>query len=186
MGVIYPVAMIVAMPIFGINQGAQPIIGYNYGAGRFDRVRQTVQTAVLAASAIALAGFVAAMFFPHHVVRLFNDEDQTLIRLGSRAMRTSLAMLPVVGFQIVGASYFQAVGKPREAMLLSLSRQVLILIPAVLIMPRFFGLDGLWLAVPAADFSSSLLTGACLLLEMRHLHRRHAEWEGVRSEGVRG
>ena len=90
-------------------------------------------------------------------------------------------MMPIVGFQIVSASYFQAVGKPRQAMLLSLSRQVLLLIPAVLVLPRFFGLDGVWLALPVSDFCSSLLTGIWLCLELRHLYRRHAETESSPS-----
>ena len=86
-------------------------------------------------------------------------------------MRLSTAMLPLVGFQIVCAGYFQAVGKPAQAMFLTLSRQVLLLIPAVLILPHFFGLDGVWMSLPVADLGSSVLTGACLLLEFRHLHR---------------
>ena len=90
-------------------------------------------------------------------------------------MRLSMLMLPIVGFQIVSASYFQAVGKPKISMLLSLSRQVLLLIPAVLILPRFFGLDGVWAALPTADACSSILTGLCLFLELRHLQRRHEE-----------
>ena len=84
-------------------------------------------------------------------------------------------MFPIVGFQIVGASYFQAVGKPKQAMLLGLSRQVLLLIPAVLILPHFFGLNGVWAALPTADFLSSLLTGIWLALELRHLRRGHAQ-----------
>ena len=81
-------------------------------------------------------------------------------------------MLPVIGFQMVSASYFQAVGKPKEALLLLLSRQVLILIPAVVILPRFFGLNGVWASLPAADLAASVLTGVCLVLELRHLGRR--------------
>ena len=90
-------------------------------------------------------------------------------------MRLSTAMLPLVGFQIVSAGYFQAVGKPAQAMFLTLSRQVLLLIPAALILPHFFGLNGVWMSLPVADLGSSVLTGLWLLLELRHLHRRHAE-----------
>jgi Na+-driven multidrug efflux pump len=125
----------------------------------------------LAASTIACTGFLAAMLFPAHVIRLFGS-DPELVALGTHAMRLSLAMFPIVGFQIVSSSYFQAVGRPRAAMLLMLSRQVLVLIPAVLILPRFLGLDGVWAAMPAADFGSSLLTGYCLLRELRHLQQR--------------
>lgn len=177
MGIIYAVAMFVVMPIFGINQGAQPVIGYNYGAMQFDRVKRTLQTAILMASCITLAGFFLVMFFPSRVVWLFNREDDALLELGTHAIRISLAMLPVIGFQIVSASYFQAIGKPKQAMFLSLSRQVLLLIPAVLILPQFFGLNGVWAALPTADIGSSILTGCWLAFELRHLRRRHATQE---------
>ncbi len=180
-GIIYAVLMLIFMPVVGINQGVQPIIGYNYGAQRFDRVKKTLQAAVLAASCIAVVGFAVTMLFPSYVLWLFGmfSKDRvslaSLVGLGIHAMRLSTAMLPLVGFQIVCAGYFQAVGKPAQAMFLTLSRQVLLLIPAVLILPHFFGLDGVWMSLPVADLGSSVLTGACLLLEFRHLHRRHAE-----------
>jgi len=182
MCIIHAVVMFIAMPIFGLNQGAQPIIGYNYGALRFDRVKRTLQTAIVAASAMTCAGFLVVMCFPAQLIWLFNRDDPALAQLGVHAIRICLAMLPIVGFQIVSASYFQAVGKPKQAMLLSLSRQVLLLIPAILILPSFFGLDGIWAAMPTADLGSSILTGTWLALELRHLHRRHAESNGARPE----
>jgi len=175
MGILFAVIMMIAMPIYGINQGAQPIIGYNYGARRFDRVKRTLQTAILAATALTTAGFLLAMAIPAQLVGLFSPADAGLLDPGVHAMRMSLVMLPIIGFQIVSASYFQAVGKPGQAMFLSLSRQFLLLIPAALILPRFFGLDGVWAAMPTADLGSSLLTGLWLFLELRHLGRRHAE-----------
>jgi len=175
MGIVYAVTLFIAMPVFGINQGAQPIIGYNYGAENFDRVKKTLQTAILAATTITAAGFFVAMIFPSQVVWLFNRDDPTLMHMGTHALRICLVMFPIVGFQIVSASYFQAVGKPKHALLLSLSRQLLLLIPAVFILPCFFGLDGLWAAFPTADLGSSVLTGIWLLWELRHLHRRHIE-----------
>lgn len=182
MCIIHAVVMFIAMPIFGLNQGAQPIIGYNYGALRFDRVKRTLQTAIIAASAMTCAGFLVVMLFPAQLIWLFNRDDPALAQLGVHAIRICLAMLPIVGFQIVSASYFQAVGKPKQAMLLSLSRQVLLLIPAILILPCFFGLDGLWAAIPTADLGSSILTGIWLAVELRHLHRRHAESDGAEPE----
>jgi len=174
MGILYPLFMLIAMPIFGINQGAQPIIGYNYGARRFDRVKKTLETAVLAASTLTVLGFAVMMLFPAQVIRIFDPHDAALIALGTHAIRIAVAMLPLVGFQIVSSSYFQAVGKPREALLLSLSRQLLILIPAVFLLPLWFGLDGVWAALPTADLLSSALTGSCLMLELRHLGRRQS------------
>jgi Na+-driven multidrug efflux pump len=178
MGVVYAVVLFIAMPIFGINQGAQPIIGYNYGAKNFDRVKKTLQMAIFAATTITTAGFFVTMMFPSQVVWLFNRDDPAFMRLGTHALRMCLVMLPIVGFQIVSASYFQAVGKPKHALFLSLSRQVLLLIPAVFILPCFFGLDGVWAAFPTADMGSSVLTGIWLLWELRHLHGRHIETIG--------
>jgi Na+-driven multidrug efflux pump len=175
MGIIYAVVLFIAMPVFGINQGAQPIIGYNYGARRFKRVKKALLTAILAATGITSAGFLVVMLFPSQVIWLFSREDETLVRLGTHAIRICLMMLPIVGFQIVSSSYFQAVGKPKHAMLLGLSRQVLLLIPAVLILPHLFGLDGVWAAIPTADLGSSVLTGIWLVLELRHLRQRQTE-----------
>lgn len=179
MGIIYAVVMVVAMPIFGINQGAQPIIGFNYGAQRFDRVKKALLTAILGATAITVLGFTVTMLFPSQVIRLFERGDADLHVLGSHAMRISLMMLPLIGFQVISASYFQAVGKPKHAMFLMLSRQVLLLIPALLILPQFFGLDGIWYAMPVADLGSSLLTGFWLMVELRHLDFRHMETTGL-------
>jgi putative MATE family efflux protein len=170
MGILYVVFMMIAMPVFGLNQGAQPIMGYNYGAGRLDRVKRTLVMAIAAASALTTVGFAVTMLFPGQVIRLFNRDDEAMLTLGIHAMRISVLMLPLIGFQVVSASYFQAVGKPREAMLLMLSRQVLLLIPAVLILPRFFGLDGVWAALPTADFGACFATGICLWLELRRLN----------------
>jgi Na+-driven multidrug efflux pump len=123
----------------------------------------------MAATTLTVLGFSVLMLFPAQVIRLFDNEDRALLTLGIHAIRASSFMLPVIGFQIVGASYFQAVGKPGEAIFLTLSRQVLLLIPAALILPRFFGLDGVWAALPASDFGAFLLTGVCLLIELRRL-----------------
>ncbi|MCE5268767.1 MAG: MATE family efflux transporter [Planctomycetaceae bacterium] len=177
MGVIYAVIMTLAMPIFGLNQGAQPIIGYNYGARRFDRVKKTLETAVLVATAWMICGFVLTMLFPSQIIRLFCQEKKAtaaMIALGGHAIQICTLMLPIIGFQIVSASYFQSVGKPREAMLLLLSRQLFILVPAVLILPHYFGLDGVWAALPTSDLASSLLTAFCLFVELRRLRASSA------------
>ncbi|MGM0490747.1 MAG: MATE family efflux transporter [Planctomycetota bacterium] len=172
-GIIHSVALLIAMPIFGLNQGIQPIIGYNYGARQFDRVKRTLQLAILTATTICVMGFVIVMGFPAQVISLFNRRDPALMELGTHAIRICLIMLPIIGFQIVSASYFQAVGKPKHALFLGLSRQVLLLIPAILIWPRFLGLNGIWIAIPTADLCSALLTGTWLLFELRHLREKH-------------
>ncbi|MDY0165718.1 MAG: MATE family efflux transporter [Thermoguttaceae bacterium] len=174
MGIVHAVATLIILPVFGINQGVQPIMGYNYGACLFDRVKKTLLAAILFATSICVSGYVVVMLFPSHVIALFNREDQALIELGSHAIQVCFALFPIIGFQVVSTSYFQAVGKPRQAMLLGLSRQVLLLIPAILILPRFWGLDGIWMALPVSDLGASLWTGTCLFLELRHLNLRHA------------
>lgn len=180
MGIINSIAMLIMMPIFGINQGAQPIIGYNYGAKQFDRVKLALRYAITAATAIVVVGFVVAKLFPAQLIMLFNRDPQ-LVAMGSRAISIFLTMLPIIGFQIVGANYFQAVGKPKAAMFLSLSRQVVFLIPALLILPRFFGLDGVFMAGPTGDFLSSLVTGLWLWREIRHLSQKHEEQERLQE-----
>ncbi|MFP4014985.1 MAG: MATE family efflux transporter, partial [Chitinispirillaceae bacterium] len=175
MGVVFSVTMLFLMPIFGINQGAQPIIGYNYGARQFDRVKKAHYLASIAATLITLVGFTLAMLFPSAIISVFNRNDPRLIEMGSRALRIFLLMFPVVGFQVVTSNYFQAIGKPRAAMALSLSRQVFLLIPCLLILPGFLGLDGVFVSGPVSDFGSSLLTGTFFFLEMRKLNRKHAD-----------
>ncbi|MDI3480651.1 MAG: hypothetical protein PWQ97_306 [Tepidanaerobacteraceae bacterium] len=175
MGIINSIAMLILMPIFGINQGAQPIIGYNYGARKFDRVKKTLGLAIAAATGIVIVCFAVTQLFPASLIRMFNSKDQQLIALGARGLRIFLLLLPVIGFQIVSANYFQAVGKPKHAMFLSLSRQVILLIPSLLILPRFFGLDGIFMAGPVSDAGSSILTGIWILSEIRHLERQSVE-----------
>jgi Na+-driven multidrug efflux pump len=168
MGIVNRVTMLMLMPIFGISQGAQPIIGYNYGAQQYDRVFEAVKKAIYAASGISLVGFLLVQVFPYQIVGLFNSNPQ-LIELGSRGLRIMLSMLPIIGFQVIAAQYFQAVGKAKYALLFTMSRQVLILIPMILLLPNFFGLTGIWLAGPAADVAAAVLTGAFLYWELRTL-----------------
>ena len=178
-GGIYALFMVANMPVYGINQGTQPIVGFNYGAKRFDRVKQALLTGILYSSTLTVLGFVVAMLIPGPVMELFinakTPNRPELISLGVHAMRLCFLLSPLVGFQVVSASYFQATGKPREATLLMLSRQVFLLIPLVWILPKFFQLDGVWMALPISDGVSSLVTGACLLFELRHLDSRHQE-----------
>ena len=166
MGIINRVAMLMLMPIIGISQGAQPIIGYNYGAQQYYRVFEAVKKAMYAASGISFVGFLVVQIFDYQIVRLFNNNPE-LIAIGSQGLRTMLSMLPVIGFQVIAAQYFQAVGKAKFALLFTLSRQVLLLIPLIVVLPQLFGLTGIWLASPVADLFSTVLTGAFLYRELR-------------------
>lgn len=169
MGIVYSINTIFMMPIFGINQGVQPIIGFNFGAREYGRVKEALRLGIAAATGVVTLGWITTRLFPLQLISLFGREDVELFSQAGRAMRIGLSFLPIVGFQVVGASYFQAVGKPKKAAFLSLSRQLLLLVPAVLIIPRFLGLDGIFISLPVADVGSSLLTALLLVKEMREL-----------------
>lgn len=167
-GVINRIAMLMLMPIFGLSQGLQPIIGYNYGAKNYARVIKALKLAIYGATIFSTLGFLVTQIFDEAIIRLFNDNPE-LIRMGAHGMRIQLSMLFIIGFQIIGATYFQAVGKAGYSIVLSLSRQVIILIPLVLVLPGIFGLNGAWLASPIADLLSAILTGLFLMKEIRKL-----------------
>lgn len=172
MGVVNSLMTLIIMPVIGINQGSQPIIGYNYGAENYDRVKKVLKYAAIAATSISILGFMVTHLFPIQLISLFS-KDKELIALGSHALIIFLMMLPLVGLQIVGAGYFQAVGKPKHSMILSLSRQVIILIPALIILPMFFQMQGILVSGPLSDFLSSALTAICLFIELKRLDRKN-------------
>lgn len=175
MGIINSIATLLVMPVIGINQGAQPIIGYNYGAKKYERVKETLKLTAIGATAIVLVGFIATRLFPAQFITLFNSDDAALIQFGTEAIVIFFVFLPVVGFQIVSSGFFQALGKARPAMILSLLRQVIILIPAILILPNFFGLYGVIYAGPLSDMVSFIVTAVWLYFELRKLNRRRME-----------
>lgn len=174
MGIINNIASLFMMVVFGINQGAQPIIGFNYGAQKYDRVKSTLKYAIGAATVVVTIGYASINLFAPQMIGLFSS-DPELIDIGSRGLRRVLMFMPIIGFQIVSSAYFQAIGKPKQSMLLSLSRQVLILIPLVLILPKFIGLIGLFTAGPIADISSSILTAIFLFYELKNLDKKQKD-----------
>ncbi|MBU3093028.1 MATE family efflux transporter [Clostridium sp. CF011] len=174
MGVIMSVVMMVLMPTFGINQGCQPIIGYNYGSKNYGRVKHALRLAIIAATTITTTGFIIIQVFPKQIISLFN-KDPELIVIGSHGIRIYLFMLPIIGFQIVSSNYFQAIGKAKISIFLGLSRQVILLIPLLFILPRFFGLDGVWLSGPSSDALASIITAVFIFVEIRHLNKLHDE-----------
>lgn len=167
-GIIMSIATVIVTPIIGIAQGAQPIIGFNYGAKQLDRVKTTLKLAIVAATVIVTFSFIISRIWPTQLVGLFNQNPE-LIELGTHAMLIFLILLPLEGLQIVGAGYFQAVGKPVQATILSLSRQIIIFIPLALILPRFWGLDGVWFSSPLSDFGAFLLAVVWLWHEVKHV-----------------
>jgi putative MATE family efflux protein len=168
-GILMSVITLSFMPIVGISQGAQPLIGFNYGARQFDRVKLTLKKAVIAASLVSSASFLFFQFFPYQIVGLFSKDNTALTELTAHAMVVYFSMVFIIGFQIICANYFQAVGKGAKATVLSLSRQVLLLIPLILILPRFWGIEGVWRTAPIADALASLITGLFIYYEMKYL-----------------
>jgi len=168
MTVINAIVIFFMMPIFGINQGTQPIIGYNYGAKEYGRVKQALKLAIIAGTTISTTGFLLTQFFTEPLIRIFNS-DPELVSVATKGMHIFLGVLPVIGFQIISANYFQAVGKAPKAIFLSLLRQVIVLIPLLFILPKLFGLTGVWFAGPIADLTASIVTALFLIREIRHL-----------------
>ncbi|SHN83879.1 MATE family efflux transporter [Desulfitobacterium chlororespirans] len=166
-GIVMSISMLLLMPIVGVSQGAQPIIGYNYGAKNYERVKETLKKAVLVSTAMAVGGFILLHLFAVPVVGLFSKNDLALTELTVHAALIFLTLMPIVGFQIVGSTYFQAVGKPIQSTILSLSRQVLLFIPLLLLLPRHFGIEGVWVTAPIADGLAVLVTGTFLFYELR-------------------
>ena len=168
MGIIQRVSMLLLMPLLGISQGIQPIIGFNYGAEKYDRVIEALKLGIIMATCLSIAGFAVIQLFDAKIISLFNQNPE-LVTMGAKGMKIVLGMLPILGFQLISAQYFQAVGKAKQAIFLSMSRQVILLVPLIIIMPNIFGLMGAWIATPLADLGAALITGIFLMKELRKL-----------------
>lgn len=171
-GIINSVSMLVIMSIVAITMAAQPIIGYNFGALQFGRVKETLKLELIFATLISVGAWICVMLFPGIIVKLFNTNDPKLLEIGVNGIRIFLLMLPIVGFQVVAGNYFQAVGKASTALFLTLLRQVIALIPMLLILPRIFGLNGVWGAMPVADVFSACIAAYFVVREWKHLTRK--------------
>lgn len=168
MGVINSVQTIILMPIIGLNQAVRPIVSFNFGAKKLGRIKETEKLAIAAGTLYALIGWILTRLFPVQIVSIFNREPD-LVRFGVTAVRIWFWCLPVVAFQILGANFFQAIGRPGSAILLTLTRQVILLIPAILLFPRQWGIDGILYAAPFADGLSALITAVAFYFGIRSL-----------------
>lgn len=164
MTAIMSIVMLVLMPIFGINQGAQPIIGYNYGAKNYKRSKKALLFSMAGASVILVIGFIIIQTMPHVLIRLFDGEG-SIEAIAVPGIRIYSATMPILAISIIGSNYFYAIGKAGIAMFLSLLRQVLILIPMILILSRVWGLTGVWLAQPISDLVCTVVIGGFVLRE---------------------
>lgn len=173
-GIIMSVITLLTMPALGINQGAQPIIGYNYGAKKYDRVKNVLKLSLLAATVLMGVSFLGSKIWPEQLISLFND-DPELIALGVKAMRIFFFFIPLIGVHIVSSGYFQAIGKPIQATILGITRQVFLFVPIILILPIFTGIEGVWWSAPLADVGAFIVTGIWLLFEIKNLNEIHIE-----------
>ena len=160
--------MFALFPVLGVTQGFLPIAGYNYGAENFTRVRESIKLALLYACGVAILIFIVIMAFPEAIVSVFT-QDEAVLRDTPWAMRWVFAAIPIIGIQLIGSAYYQAIGKATPALLLTLTRQGFFFIPLVLILPKFFGELGVWISFPIADTLSTVVTAYFLWRETRNL-----------------
>ena len=170
MTIVQGINMFFVMPIFGINQGLLPIAGYNYGAKLYSRVKEALKLAIFSAMILSTTGFILIQIFSENLIRIFTENQETLV-IATSGLRIYTIMAPFIGFQVVSSIYFQAIGKPKLTMFLTLSRQVLFLIPLVLILSKLFGEAGVWLAAPVSDVLSSAITFIMIKKEIKDLNR---------------
>ncbi len=160
------VVMMFFMFVMGVTQGMQPIVGYNYGAEKYDRMLRCLWIAIAVATAILIAGWALSMLFPYQIARIFTT-DATLIEMSARGLRWDMLVFFVVGSQAVTTNFFQCIGKVKISIFLSLSRQLFLLLPMAYAFPLLWGLDGLWASMPASDFGSWAMTIPLLLWYMK-------------------
>lgn len=165
-GIANRVQFIFVMVVLGLTQGMQPIVGYNYGAKKFLRVRETLKLTIIWATIVTTVGFVIGEGIPEAVARAFTTE-QALIESSAKAMRVMFIFMPFIGFQLVTTNFFQSIGKVKKSIILSLTRQILFLLPLLIILPMFIGEDGVWYSMPISDITAALLTTIMLVQQFR-------------------
>lgn len=181
-GISNKILFVFTMFVLGLNQGMQPIAGYNFGAQRFDRLMRVVKLTMLSATAVVTVGWCFAMFLPQLCVRLFTT-DATLIGIAANALRISGCMFPIVGYQMVTTNFFQCIGKVKVSIFLSLSRQLIFLLPMLWLLPHFFQLNGVWFSMPTSDLLASIVTAWVMVRYMRMFKRQQQEKDNL-SEPV--
>lgn len=180
-GIANRVAFIFVMLTMGVNQGMLPIAGYNYGAQKFDRLMRVLKYALIAGTAITTTGFLIVHIIPYQCARLFTT-DPTLIKIAMRAMQINMMAYPLVGGQMVITNFFQSIGKAKISIFLSLSRQMLFLVPLLTVLPRIVGLDGVWMSLPIADTTACLVSGTIMT---RYIKKFKSEELRVKNEELR-
>ncbi|MBE6206152.1 MAG: MATE family efflux transporter [Rikenellaceae bacterium] len=175
-GIVNRVAFLFTMVVMGLNHGMQPIVGYNYGAKNYERVRRILFMTIGWATVVTTVGFLVCQLFPEYVVRLFAKEDGSgdatqLITLASHGLQTILIAFPIVGFSMVVGNFFQYIGKAKRAIILSMTRQLIFILPLLVVLPPLWGQDGVWYSIPIADTMAMLLALVLLIYQLRKLRR---------------
>ncbi len=173
-GIINSIMMLLIMTVTGLNQGTQPIIGYNYGARDYKRVREVFYYSAKVATIITTTGFLIGQLFPRLLSSAFTSDSQ-LLDITERGIRFAVAAFPLVGIQIVASSFFQSLGYATKSIIQSISRQLIFLVPGILIFPRFWGLDGVWIAMPVSDILATGLSIFLVTVQIRLLKRFEKE-----------
>ena len=173
-GIANRVAFIFVMVTMGVNQGMQPIAGYNYGAQKFDRLLRVLKLAMISATCVTTSGFLVAEFCPRLCVSLFTDDAQ-LTSLSINGLRILMAAMPIVGYQMVITNFFQSIGMAKISIVLSLTRQLLLLLPLLILLPPCFGIDGVWMSMPVSDTLSALLAFVVMSRYMKKFTMLHQQ-----------
>lgn len=172
-GIVNRIVFLFVMIVMGLNQGMQPIAGYNFGAQQYHRVNHVMKLTVIAATIVTTMGFLVGELIPELAVSAFTT-DQTLIQISAMGLRIVVMFFPIIGFQMVTSNFFQSIGMAKKAIILSLSRQVLILIPCLIILPMFWGADGVWFSMPISDIMASLIAGVMLYKQFKKFKEHSA------------
>ena len=169
-GIVNRVGMLFVMIVFGISQGMQPILGYNYGANKWNRVKRTLYIGMIAGTIITTIGLIIAELFPNQISELFTT-DSTLKAISTTGFRISFMFFAVIGAQVVIQNFFQSIGKPLISIFLSLTRQLLFLIPTLLIFPKLWGVEGVWTSLCVSDLMAFIVASLTLVIIMKKLNK---------------
>ena len=169
-GIVNRLVFVVVMIVLGLNQGMQPIAGYNFGARQYSRVTRVLKLTIIGATVVTTTGFILGMIVPELIVSIFTS-DMELINLSAEGFRIVVMFFPIVGFQMVASNFFQSIGMAGKAIFLSLTRQMLILVPCLLILPHFYGQMGVWASMPVSDLLASLIAGIMLWWQFRQFRK---------------
>lgn len=174
-GIVNRIVFLFIMIVMGLNQGMQPIAGYNFGAQQFHRVDRVLKLTIYGATAVTVTGFLIGELMPELAVSIFTTHEE-LLRLSARGLRIVVIFFPIIGFQMVASNFFQSIGMASKAIFLSLTRQLLFLVPCLLILPQFWGSTGIWISMPVSDLAASIVAGVMLYQQFKifksHVHKQ--------------